>query len=51
MYKINEDILMFAISEYLKEKDLAPYDAMLENSLLGSIAKLELFFANDKFGS
>lgn len=39
MYKINEDILMFAISEYLKEKDLSPYDAMLENSLLGSTAE------------
>lgn len=39
MYKINEDILMFAISEYLKEKDLSPYDAMLENSQLGSTAE------------
>lgn len=39
MYKINEDILMFAISEYLKENDLSPYDAMLENSQLGSTAE------------
>lgn len=39
MYKINEDILMFALSEYFKEKDLSPYDAMLENSQLGNTAE------------
>ncbi|WP_288987852.1 hypothetical protein [uncultured Pseudoalteromonas sp.] len=56
MNGINEDILMLAITEYLKEKDLSAYDAMLENSQLVSNAEtwsavlLRLMsFENDAF--
>lgn len=56
MNGINEDILMLAITEYLKEKGLSAYDAMLENSQLGSNAEtwsavlLRLMsFENDTF--
>ncbi len=56
MNGINEDIMMFAITEYLKDKDLSAYDAMLENSQLESNAETWsavllrlLSFENDTF--